>query len=62
MRKHPTSRRSLISAQERARKGHRERRADNERLEETGPTAESPGSFFPSFQYLALNVLCFWHL
>lgn len=33
---------SHISAQERARKGHKEHRANNEWLEETDHTAESP--------------------
>ena len=55
MRKHPTSRCSLISAQERARKGHKEHRANNEQLEETGHT-ESPGAFFASLQYFALRM------
>lgn len=56
MRKHLTSRCSLISAQERARKGQKEHRANNKRLEETGHTAKSPGAFFPSLQYFALRM------
>lgn len=41
MKKHLTSCCSHISAQERARKGHKENRANNEWLEETDHTAKS---------------------
>lgn len=55
MKKHLTSCCSHVSAQERARKGHREHRANNEWLEETDHTAESP-FLFHSLQYFALKM------
>jgi len=57
MRKHPTSCCSLISAQERAGKGHKEHRANNEQLQKTGHTAKSLGAFFFSgLQYFVLRM------
>lgn len=55
VRVHPTFCCSLISAQERVRKGHEVCRA-NKRSEETGLTVNSPGAFLSSLQYVALRM------
>lgn len=55
MKKHLTSYCSHMSAQERAREGHKENRANNEWLEETDPTAKSL-LFFHNLKCFALRM------